>query len=42
MEDVATSLCQIIAEKVEFSKPKLKIKKNINTKSKAIVEKVAL
>ncbi len=42
MEDVATSLCQIIAEKVEFSKPKLKIKKSTGVKSKAIVEKVAL
>jgi len=27
MEDVATSLCQIITEKVEFPKPKLRVKK---------------
>ncbi len=28
MEDVATSLCQIIKEEVEFPKPKLRVKKN--------------
>jgi predicted type IV restriction endonuclease len=37
MEDVATSLCQIISEEVQFPKPKLRVKKKLH----AIVEKAA-
>ncbi len=40
MEDVAASLCHIISEKIEFPKPKLKVKKNNTVKAKAIVEKI--
>jgi len=40
MEDVADSLCQIITEEVVFPKPRLRIKRKLNTKHDAIVEKL--
>ncbi|MNT63757.1 hypothetical protein D3C72_2015990 [compost metagenome] len=40
IEDVAASLCQIITEKIEFPKPRLRIKKKIATKEKTLVESI--
>ncbi len=40
MEDVAASLAQIISDKVEFPKPRLRIKKKDTTKKGAVVERV--
>ena len=38
IEDVAASLCQIITDKVEFPKPRLRIKKKTAAKEKPLVE----
>lgn len=40
IEDVAESLREIIAEKVEFPKPRLRVKKKANTPQKAVVENI--
>jgi len=40
MEDVAESLCQIISEKVEFPKPRLRVKRKPSAKAAPIVEEV--
>lgn len=40
MEDVADSLCQIISEKVEFPKPRLRVKRKVIAKEIAIVEDI--
>lgn len=40
MEDVAASLAQIISEKVDFPKPRLRIKKKIATKKEPVIEKL--
>jgi len=40
MEDVAASLCQIITEKVEFPKPRLRVKRKTISKKESVVEKV--
>lgn len=40
MEDVAESLREIIVEKVEFPKPRLRIKKKIPTSKNAIIDKI--
>lgn len=42
IEDVAASLAQIISDKVEFPKPRLRVKKKAATKKEAIIEKVVV
>jgi hypothetical protein len=41
MEDVALSLHQIICDKVEFPKPRLRVKKKVTTKPAPIIEEIA-
>lgn len=41
MEDVAASLAQIISDKVEFPKPRLRVKKKVSVKKEPVIEKVA-
>lgn len=40
IEDVAESLREIIAEKVEFPKPRLRVKRKPSTTSKPVIEKI--
>lgn len=40
VEDVADSLCEIIVERVEFPKPRLRVKRKLTKKSELIIEKV--
>ena len=40
MEDVAESLCQIISEKVEFPKPRLRVKRKVVAKEVPIIEDI--
>ncbi len=40
MEDVAESLCQVIKDKIDFPKPRLKVKRKIASKSEPVIEKI--